>query len=104
MGAREAVGIDISPAIIDAAQNLSTTDAEREKIEFVIADCSQPLLGSLFVEPFDLVIAFCFLNYATEEAGIFGMWQVIAANLHSDTKIIALVPNLELQDDFFYAD
>jgi SAM-dependent methyltransferase len=99
-GASEVVGVDISSAMIRSAQTLSAGDAAPGKVVYVQADCSQPLLGPLFEEPYDLVIAFCFLNYATNEAEMLRMWQVIAANLGPGAKLLALVPNLDLSDDF----
>lgn len=99
-GAEEVVGVDLSPAMVDSAKRLSTTEAERQKLKYVVADCSQSLVGPLFEHPFDLIIAFCFLNYASSEEQMRDMWRVIAANLRQDARAVCLVPNLNLEDDF----
>jgi toxoflavin synthase len=99
LGAKEAVGVDISAAMISSANLLSKTENELKRISYVVADCSKPLTSPDFEQPFDLAVAVCFLNYATNEDEMLGMWQVISTNLRPGAKIIALVPNLNLDDD-----
>lgn len=104
-GARHVVGVDVSSAMIETARTrlASGDDDDRHKIDFVVADCSQSLVGAVFEEPFDIVLAFCFLNYAADEAEMLRMWRVMADKLLPGGKVVALVPNLNLDDDFTIA-
>ncbi|OJJ46513.1 hypothetical protein ASPZODRAFT_1968839 [Penicilliopsis zonata CBS 506.65] len=89
-GARQAIGVDISSAMINNARILSKGE---EGAEFYVADCSKPFrMGE-----FDLVMAFWLLNYADTEAKLLAMWQ----NLHDNMKpnggrCIGIVPNWDL--------
>lgn len=99
-GAKEVVGVDKSPAMVTAAQQLSSDIAEREKIHYVVADCAKALVGPRFSEPFDIALAVCFLNYAATEHEMRSMWNVVASSLSPGGIIICLLPNLNLDDDY----
>ncbi|OQO00718.1 hypothetical protein B0A48_13209 [Cryoendolithus antarcticus] len=100
LGAGEVVGVDISSTMIANAQTLSQTASAPRNIEYVIGDASKTLVGPAFTSKFDVALAMCFLNYARNEIEIFSMWQVMASNVSEGGRLVALVPSLDLADDY----
>ncbi|KAE8155854.1 S-adenosyl-L-methionine-dependent methyltransferase [Aspergillus tamarii] len=93
-GAHHATGIDISPRMIETARSSAKGD---KRMEFHIADCSQPL--NINVGQFDIVLAPWLLNYARNEQELLGMWRNIYNSLKPGGKVIGISPNLDLLDD-----
>ncbi|GAB7364361.1 hypothetical protein MBLNU230_g4904t1 [Neophaeotheca triangularis] len=98
-GASQAVGIDISQAMVDAAKtatkDLPATD--QNKFAFSVGDCSQ--VSSVENGPFDLVFAAWLLNYASDRKEQLAMWQNIYHNLKPGNRFVALTPNVNLNMD-----
>lgn len=89
-GARRIVGLDISSAMIEAAQReLGQHDA---RFDFRVADYCKPL-SSLKLGQFDLVLAMWFLNYASTAEEQFAMWRNMAAHVKPGGRCIGIVPN-----------
>ncbi|KAK1140297.1 hypothetical protein N8T08_010500 [Aspergillus melleus] len=86
-GARHAVGVDISPLIIEVARRRTQDDP---RVEFHVADCGQ----SLYMGQFDIVICRWLLNYATNDAEMLDMWRNIFNNLKPGGRVIGLTPDL----------
>lgn len=85
-GAQRVVGLDISSAMIEAAQREFQGD---DRFEFHVADCCKPL----HVGTFDVVFAMWFLNYAATAEKQLAMWQNMYAHVKPGGRCIGIIPN-----------
>ncbi len=88
-GAATVVGVDISPKMIELAQQ----EEAREPlgIEYLVADvCELGQIGS-----FDLVVASYLLNYAQTKEQLLQMCQTIYINLKPNSRFVGINNNLE---------
>ncbi|KAK2765187.1 hypothetical protein FQN54_008886 [Arachnomyces sp. PD_36] len=93
-GAREVVGVDISQAMVDDANQRSKGD---NRIQFQVGDCTKPLdLGK-----FDIVLAGWLLNYSANEEEHLEMWRNISNNLKPGGRCLGVVPNHDYLTDGF---
>ncbi|KAL6239632.1 hypothetical protein BDW75DRAFT_197898 [Aspergillus navahoensis] len=92
LGASRVVGLDISPAMIEAARReFSDTDADHHRrLQFHVADCCKPLPVA---GDFDVVFAMWFLNYASTAETQTAMWRNIFTHLKPGGRCIGIIPN-----------
>lgn len=95
-GASRVVGIDISQAMVEAAQasTKNLPNAEKEKFTFSVGDCSKVFMAE--GGPFDLIYAAWLLNYASSRQEQLAMWQNVHHNLKPGSRFVALTPNVNL--------
>lgn len=86
-GARRAVGVDISPLMIEIAQRSTQHDS---RVEFHVTDCGQPF----FLGQFDIVTSRWLLNYASNDGEMIDMWRNIFNNLKPGGRVIGISPDL----------
>jgi SAM-dependent methyltransferase len=91
-GAKEVVGMDISPEMVKGAEaeGQKATLAEGQKCSFTVGDASEPF--KLETGPFDLVLGVWLLNYAPNAEVMTKMWQNIATNLRPGGTFVGLMP------------
>ena len=88
-GARQAVGVDISSAMLGEARALDRrTNSNRP--EFIEADCSEPFAYE--GGPFDLVFGAWLLNYASTEKEMADFWRNIHLNLKPGGHFVGVTP------------
>ena len=88
-GAKEVVGMDISPGMVKAAK-AEAAQAGEQRCSFAVGDASEPL--KLESGPFDLVLGIWLLNYAPDGEVMTRMWQNIAINLRPGGTFVGLTP------------
>lgn len=86
-GAKQVVGIDISKAMVDAA-NAASTNSDR--LGFYIEDCSVPVQHK--DGPFDIVFGAWLLNYASDGEEMANMFRNASLNLRSGGHFIGITP------------
>ena len=86
-GASRAVGVDLSPKMIELARAEETR--RPQGVEYVVADAAQVKLG----ETFDLVVASYLLNYAQTAAELLAMCQGIARHLKPGGRFVTVNNN-----------
>ena len=86
-GASAVVGIDLSPAMIDAAEKRreALPPNVREALQYRVGDAIS--LGKVDDEGFDLVVGAWLLNYAGTQAELEGMLAAIAQNLRGPNGV-----------------
>ncbi|OCL08251.1 S-adenosyl-L-methionine-dependent methyltransferase [Glonium stellatum] len=92
LGAASVVGVDISPVVVEGAQEALKGDS---RFEFRVADCSKPL--QVWIEEdgtFDVIFAGYFLNYASREEDLLGVWHNIYANLKPGGRFVSITTNI----------
>lgn len=89
-GAKSVVGVDISTAMIEAAQ-ASTSNLGAERLSFRVADCSKPVQHER--SPFDIVFGAWLLNYASSSTEMAGMFRNIAINVKDKGRFIGITPH-----------
>lgn len=91
-GAKEVVGMDISPEMIKVAkaETEQAALAEGQKYSFTVGDASQPF--KLESAPFDLVLGIWLLNYAPSAEVMTRMWRNIANNLRPGGCYVGVTP------------
>lgn len=96
LGAVSVVGVDISEAMVEGAQQASSSmnEQDRNRLHYIVGDCSKPT--TFEGGPFDLVFAGWFLNYAPDYETMLAMWQNIHSNLKPGGRFVGLTPNVEL--------
>ncbi|ERF76238.1 hypothetical protein EPUS_04315 [Endocarpon pusillum Z07020] len=87
-GAKSVLGVDISPAMINAACGAGIRDAN---IKFEVGDCAQPDVRYADA-PFDLVLSCWLLNYAASGAEMADMFRHAAGNLRAGGSMLAMTP------------
>ncbi|KAH7406483.1 S-adenosyl-L-methionine-dependent methyltransferase [Phaeosphaeria sp. MPI-PUGE-AT-0046c] len=88
LGAASVVGYDISSSMISGAQSTYTSP----NLTFSVRDCSIPSKMQ-HANPFDIVFAGWFLNYAGTEAELVNMFRVIEQNLAPDGRFVGVTTN-----------
>lgn len=108
LDAASVTGYDISSTMVEAARK-SYPSASHPSLKFEVADCSAP--ENLPVEePFDVVFAGWFLNYAGTERELTSMFRVIATNLAKNGRFVGVTTNVtdpwvrEDKKDFYGID
>ena len=93
-GASYAVGVDISPKMIEAAKEIHASD---QHINFYVGDCGSPdfQLGDVDNEQFDVVFAGWLFNYAASEAELKNMFTNVYRYLKPDGRgrLVTIIPN-----------
>lgn len=87
LGAASVLGVDLSPAMIAAAQQ-----AEGENPLGIVYKVSDAATMSVFGS-FDVATAVFLFNYAKDEQTLARMFGSVAANVIPDGRLIAVVPN-----------
>lgn len=87
LGARRVLGVDLSPAMIEAARQAQrAADGASARIDYQVQDAScLPVLGS-----FPLITAVWLLNYATDERGLTAMLRSVRRNLADDGRFVGV--------------
>jgi SAM-dependent methyltransferase len=89
-GASGVVGVDISSAMLETANALGHKYGTSNKIEFIEADCSKPVMYK--GGPFDLVFGGWLLNYASSGKEMVDFWRNIQLNLKSGGHFVGVTP------------
>ena len=87
LGARAVLGVDLSPAMIEAAR-----DEEIQNPLGIVYSVGDAATMTVFGS-FDVATAAFLFNYAEDEQTLGGMFRSVAANLAPDGRLIAVVPN-----------
>ncbi|KAK4446346.1 S-adenosyl-L-methionine-dependent methyltransferase [Podospora aff. communis PSN243] len=87
-GAASVVGVDISPAMISAAEAETSPDIPKEKLNFEVGDATS--LGVIDGGEFDLVTAVWLCPYASGEEELRGMFETVAGNLKEGGTFVGL--------------
>lgn len=95
------IGVDISNDMITEARRIEA-DASRPDgsslapINFLVADCSQPIVALADQrEQFDFVMANFLFNYAQTEDEMAGMWRTVATYLKPGGKLLATTQSFD---------
>lgn len=96
-GAASALGVDISPRMIELAREKETNRPTGARYE--VADART--MGRM--GQFDLVSACYLLNYAASDNDLLAMCRTIAANLHPGGRFAGLVTNLHADPEHYDA-
>lgn len=100
-GAAHAIGVDISPKMIEVARETYASDKD---MEFHVADCSSPdfSLGGVGNDTsgtqFDLIFAGWFFNYASDENSLKNMLENVRRHLKTEGRgrLVSITPNPEM--------
>ncbi|KAF2263012.1 S-adenosyl-L-methionine-dependent methyltransferase [Lojkania enalia] len=92
LGAASVTGFDISSTMIEGAK-ASYPPCAFPALTFTVADCSKPLYPA--PEPFDLIFAGWFLNYAGTEEELVSMFSIIAQNMKPGGRFVGITTNPE---------
>ncbi len=87
LGAKDVLGVDLSPAMIEAARDEEIQDPLG--IVYSVGDAAT--LGAF--GSFDVAVAAFLFNYAEDEQTLGQMLRSVAANLIPEGRLIAVVPN-----------
>ena len=95
LGAGEVVGVDLSPAMTDAANQGLSSEVEEGRVRFAVGDATVPASFDQDQEgsQFDIVTGNWLLNYASDDRQLTSMFDTISMNLKSNGKFIGIVPN-----------
>lgn len=93
-GASQAVGVDISSGMVEAADRDKSGLAEEHKsiLQYHTADCSQPDFRAPG-QPFDLALGIWLLNYAPSYVDLVNMFRAIAGNLKAGGRFVGVTTN-----------
>jgi SAM-dependent methyltransferase len=87
LGAKDVLGVDLSPAMIEAARDEEIKDPLG--ILYSVGDAAtMDVFGS-----FDVAVAAFLFNYAEDEETLGRMFRSVAANLAPGGRLVAVVPN-----------
>mgnify|MGYP003624102579 CR=1 FL=1 len=92
LGASSVLGYDISSSMIDGARATYTAPTYAN-LTFEVRDCSVPEKMQHH-DPFDIVFAGWFLNYAGTEAELTNMFRVIEQNLAPHGRFVGVTTNV----------
>jgi SAM-dependent methyltransferase len=87
LGARAVLGVDLSPAMIDAARR-----EENENPLGIVYEVGDGAAMTVFGS-FDIATAVFLFNYAEDEPTLERMFGSVAANVNRDGRLTAVVPN-----------
>lgn len=110
MGANHAVGVDVSPSMLDVARKLTEGDPKVRQggVEYELGDVFKPLdLHNCLESSRDVITGAWCLNYAGDQAMMDQAWQNIAKYLKPGGRFVGLIPGTFtswLQDDERYFD
>ncbi|KAF2177108.1 S-adenosyl-L-methionine-dependent methyltransferase [Zopfia rhizophila CBS 207.26] len=90
IGAASVTGYDISSFMIDGAR-ASYPSSEYPNLTFEVADCSKPLPAS---NPYDIIFAGWFLNYAGTQSELVSMFRNISSNLSPSGRFVGITTNV----------
>ena len=88
-GASSVVAVDISTAMISAAESSPKYEEQRSKVKFLVGDCSE--VKRLDGAPFDLVVTTWLLNYASDSLAATQMFRNIAVNLKEGGHFVGIM-------------
>ncbi|QGM93730.1 class I SAM-dependent methyltransferase [Methylocystis rosea] len=87
LGAKNVLGVDLSPAMIEAARHEEVQNPLG--VSYEVADgATMAVFGS-----FDVATAAFLFNYAEDEQTLAQMFRSVAANVIPDGRLVAVVPN-----------
>ncbi|WP_246716752.1 MULTISPECIES: class I SAM-dependent methyltransferase [unclassified Methylocystis] len=87
LGAKNVLGVDLSPAMIDVARHEESQNPLG--VAYEVGDAAATaVLGA-----FDVATAAFLFNYAEDEQTLVRMFRSVAANLAPEGRLIAVVPN-----------
>jgi len=94
-GAAYVLGVDVSPEMIEAANQESSPNTSSGKLEFRVGDALT--MGRIVAEDdeedlFDIVTGVWLLNYAEDSTQMTQMWNTISANLSGGGVFIGILP------------
>ncbi|KAJ7254510.1 S-adenosyl-L-methionine-dependent methyltransferase [Mycena rebaudengoi] len=104
-GAVHVTGVDISPAMINVAQDALPTDVQ-DMVRYHVGDCAAPNMFRAASElaahrgTYDVVFAAWLLNYAPSAAALEAMFANIAAALRPGGRFVGLTVNAPLIAQF----
>ncbi|KAJ7275926.1 S-adenosyl-L-methionine-dependent methyltransferase [Mycena rebaudengoi] len=104
-GAVHVTGVDISPAMIDAARDALPADVQ-DMVRYHVGDCAAPDMFHAASElavhkgTYDVVFAAWLLNYAPSAAALEAMFANIAAALRRGGRLVCLTLNAPLIAQF----
>lgn len=87
LGAKKVLGVDLSPAMIEAARHEESQNALG--IVYEVDDAA----GMTVFGSFDVATAAFLFNYAEDEQTLAQMFRSVAANVIPDGRLVAVVPN-----------
>ena len=90
LGASSIVGVDVSQAMVNAAQTEISKRPDAAKCKFIVADCSAPFDAE--GGEFDLVFAAWLLNYSSDEAQMTSMFENISKHLKPGGRLVTVTP------------
>jgi toxoflavin synthase len=89
LGAKMVLGVDLSPAMVEAARLVEKQN--QLGVEYIVADAAE---HQVFIAGgFDIATAIFLFNYADDISTLEKMVSNVAANLKSGGKLIAVIPN-----------
>jgi SAM-dependent methyltransferase len=93
-GASRVVGVDISSAMVTAAQKASASkNIPPEKLTFLVGDAMKPLGQSIKDSgPFDIVLGAWLLNYAPSQEDMTSMFRNISSSLRPGGVFVGITP------------
>ncbi len=89
LGAGYVLGVDLSPAMIEAARR--EEEQNRLGVVYEVSDAASDITAVF--GSFDVATAIFLFNYAEDEQTLERMFEAVAANLNSDGRLAAVVPN-----------
>lgn len=90
-GAEQVVGVDISPAMIEAAKSASPSPTyPQDKLKYLTGDCALPEVFE--GGEFELVIGIWLLNYAATKEEMVDMYRTISKNLKTGGTFVGVTP------------
>ncbi|KAI4177677.1 MAG: hypothetical protein LQ343_000140 [Gyalolechia ehrenbergii] len=89
-GAAPVFGVDISSAMIEAAETANATIHPAGSLQFETADCSIPKIFG--TGSYDLILGVWFLNYCSTKAQMTGMYRTISLNLKPGGIFVGVNP------------
>lgn len=90
-GAARVVGVDISRAMVSAAQDAARAEGLGDNLSFQVGDCASPL--TLDSGPFDVVLGAWLLNYASSGAEMAAMFRNASSHLAPGGHFVGITPH-----------
>ncbi|KAL9110961.1 MAG: hypothetical protein Q9227_004576 [Pyrenula ochraceoflavens] len=89
-GAREVVGLDLSPEMIAKAKEETKDDP---RLHFFVSDCKEPIS---FTSEFDMVTGAWLFPFAANEEELAQMWKNIAQALKPGSRYVGITSNVRV--------
>ena len=95
LGASEVVGVDLSPAMTDAANQSLSSEVKEGRVRLAVGDATVPTGFDQHHEgsQFDVVTGNWLLNYASDDRQLTNMFRTISINLKLDGKFVGIIPH-----------